>query len=787
MARRAGGSIEAQSEPASKSRRWSAMLTGSLLVLAGVGMALPGLYLATLGGSLYYAFTGALLIGCAWLAFGGDPRAPLLYALILIATLGWSLWEVGIDGWALMPRLVFLIVGGVWLLIAPAPGRGRLALAATLAVSVIGVGGFVLATSGRVVAAPLPPDRAVSGAADGDWTSYGNVHSNRYSPLDQITPANVAQLEPAWTYHAGLLGPDGKRRQSLQLTPLVAEGLLYGCTAFSTIYALDPVTGREIWRRDAGITDVSGGHPVCRSVSFFRAPAGTAECPTRILLGTFDNRLIALDAKTGKPCAGFGTNGATNLRDNMGDFPRGWAHPTSPPTIVNGIAVIGHYIVDNQTTQVPPGVIRGYDALTGALRWAFDPGRPNDPRPPGPGQNYTPSTPNSWTTFSGDPALGLVYVPMGNGSPDFIGGLRSTETNRFATTLVALDAATGRVRWTFQAVHHDLWDYDLSAQPALVDFPVGGSSIPALILPTKTGQLFVLDRRTGKPLTRIDERPAPGSVLSGERPSPTQPWSVGMPDFVGARLTEADMWGLTPFDQLYCRILFRRSVYDGIYTPMQTKPTLRMPGELGGIDWGSVAIDERRGLLIVNSNHMADRDQLIPRAQADREGLVPKTDPRGHFAPGAAMAGTPYGVHWGPFLTGLGVPCQRPPYGKLSAIDLRTRRTVWAQPLGDARNSGAFGIASHLPIRLGAPNIGGALATGGGLTFIAATQDEMFRAFDTRTGRQLWSTKLPAAGHASPMSFRGRDGHQYILIAAGGQALKDKAGDALIAYRLGRP
>jgi quinoprotein glucose dehydrogenase len=501
-------------------------------------------------------------------------------------------------------------------------------------------------------------------------------------------------------------------------------------------------------------------------------------------MATIANRLIALDAKTGRPCESFADKGAASLLEGRGDFPKKWSHPTSPPTIVSGVAVVGAYVADNQSADAPPGVVRGYDAVTGKLKWAFDTERWQDPTPRPAGENYTPSTPNSWTLASGDEALGLVYLAMGNGSPDFFGGQRSAATERFSSALVALDAATGKVVWTFQAVHHDLWDYDLAAQPVLVDFPTGATTTPALILATKTGQIFVLDRRTGARLTAVEERPVPKSEVAGERASPTQPFSVGMPSVAGPDLTEADMWGITPFDQLACRITFRQARYDGMYTPPRLGKTIRYPGELGGVDWGSVSVDVKRGLLIVNSNHMADLDELITRAQAEKEGLVPRLTPNTHSAPGGPMAGTPYAVHWGPMLSKQGVPCQRPPYGYLTAIDLKTRQIVWRHPLGDARNSGPFGKSLGLPIALGAPNIGGSVSTGGGVIFIAATQDEMFRAIDARNGKVLWQTRLPAAGHATPMTYLGRDGRQYVVIAAGGRSLKDKGGDHFVAFML---
>jgi quinoprotein glucose dehydrogenase len=760
-------------------------ITFILLLLTGLALALPGLYLASLGGSLYYAVAGTLMVIAA-LNFrrSGSVRA---FWVVFLGTIAWSLWEVGLDGWALMPRVVFLAVAALWLALVER-SRGQFAL---LAIVLIGLAGAVYVTiphpaPAMAIAAAAPPQGA------GDWTHYGNAHSSRYSPLAQITPANAGNLEEAWTYHAGTFGKDKHSAHSYEATPLMVDGVLYGCTPHSAVFALDPVTGKEIWRHDTPIDASAGGRGVCRGVSFFRAPAGTAECPTRLLLGTVDNRLIAVDAKTGATCHSFGTDGAVDLSEGEGldAATRGWINPTSPPAIVHGTAVIGSFIVDNFSTRVPPGVIRGYDAVTGKLKWAFDPGKPDDHNPPAPGKTYTLSTPNAWTAFAGDEALGLVYVPTGNGSPDYWGLNRTPENNRFSTAVVALDADTGAVRWVFQAVHHDLWDYDLAAQPALVDFPTAGGNVPALIQPTKTGQVFVLDRRTGKPLTRVEEKPAPASTVPGEQASPTQPYSTGMPDFAGPTLTEADMWGMTPFDQLYCRIRFRQADYRGRYTPLRLGSSVRLPGELGGIDWGSVSVDEGRGVVIVNSNLMADWDELVSRQQADAEHLFTSRDPRsiGARRPptrGAAMEGTPYGLHFDGFLNPLGIPCQRPPYGFLTAVDLKSGKVIWQHTLGDASNSGPLGLALGLPFHLGVPNIGGSIVTGGGVVFIGATEDGKFRAVDEATGTELWQVKLPAGGHATPMTYLGRDGKQYVLINAGGSgSFRTGSGDGFIAYRL---
>jgi quinoprotein glucose dehydrogenase len=760
-------------------------ITFILLLLTGLALALPGAYLASLGGSLYYLLAGALIVIAAFQY--RRKGSVTLFWLVFLGTIAWSLWEVGLDGWALMPRIIFLAVAALWLALVQRSGKQF----ALLAVILIALGGAVYATTPhRAPAMTIASAAPASGA--GDWTAYGNAHATRYSPLAQVTPANAGALKEAWTYHAGLFQHDKHSAHSYETTPLMVDGLLYGCTPHSAVFALDPVSGKQVWRHDTPIDASAGGRGVCRGVSFFRAPAGTVECLTRILVGTVDNRLIAVDAKTGATCHSFGNDGAVDLSDGEGLEPatRGWINPTSPPAIVHGTAVIGSFIVDNFSTRVPPGVIRGYDAVTGKLKWAFDPGRPDDHNPPAPGKTYTLSTPNAWTAFAGDEALGLVYVPTGNGSPDYWGINRTPENNRFSTAVVALDADTGAVRWVFQAVHHDLWDYDLAAQPVLVDFPTATGTVPALIQPTKTGQVFVLDRRTGKPLTRVEEKPVPASTIPGEHASPTQPYSTGMPDFAGPTLSEADMWGATPFDQLYCRIRFRQADYRGRYTPLRFGSSVRLPGELGGIDWGSVSVDEGRGVMIVNSNLMADWDELVSRSQADAEHLFTSRDPRSVGAPrpptrGAAMEGTPYGLHFDGFLNPLGIPCQRPPFGFLTAVDLKTGKVIWQHTLGDASNSGPFGVGLGLTLPLGVPNIGGSLVTGGGVVFIGATEDGKFRAVDEATGALLWEIKLPAGGHANPMTYLGRDAKQYVLINAGGSgSFRTGNGDGFIAYRL---
>lgn len=756
-----------------------------VLLLTGLLLALPGAYLALAGGSVYYLAGGIAVLVCAELFRRRSRQSVDLFWVFISITAAWAVWEVGFDGWALMPRLVFLFAIGVCLI----PFARKKLLLAAVAVTLPAV--LVIGAAATHRESIVTPNRLTGVAAvlSSEWPTYGNTASGtRYARASQIKPENVGSLRRAWVYH--MAGKTGRDTGGLELTPLMVDNKIFGCTGLSDVFALDPVSGKEVWRANAQLDQAKRGHAVCRGVAFYRAGLNQAECSNRIFVGTVDNRLIALDAEAGTPCRSFGRDGSVDLAMGLGPVPKGWTNPTSPPVVVNGIVVVGGFIVDNQSTAVPSGVVRGYDAVTGALKWVFDPARLSDRSSMGEAGSYQAGSPNSWAPATVDHKLGLIYLPMGNGSPDFYGVHRNLATERYSSAVVALDASTGVVRWVFQTVHHDLWDYDLAAQPVLIDFPTKSGLVPALIQATKTGQLFVLDRRTGVALTKVEERSVPASHIPGERWAHTQPYSVGMPDFAGPDLREVDMWGMTPFDQLYCRIRFRQARHDGRYTPPGLGYSIRFPGELGGIDWGGVSVDETNGLLFVNSNRMADWDELITRAQADKEQLFARDGTRPgyqpHGAPGAAMAGTPYGVHWRAFTTGLGIPCQRPPYGFLTAVSLRTRKIVWQHALGDASNSGPLGLALGLPFTLGAPNIGGSIVTAGGVVFIGATQDKYFRAIAEADGRTLWRDRLPAGGHATPMTYLGRDKRQYVVIAAGGNgSFGTGADDSLIAYRLG--
>ncbi len=450
------------------------------------------------------------------------------------------------------------------------------------------------------------------------------------------------------------------------------------------------------------------------------------------------------------------------------------------------LSVLGGWVSDNQYWGEPSGVIRAFDAVTGSLAWAFDMGRPDQHGAPKPGQTYTPSTPNSWGPMSADEKLGLVYAPTGNATPDYYGVQRRPFDERYTSAVVALDADTGDVRWSFQTAHHDLWDYDVASQPTLVDIPTRDGVKQALVQPTKRGEIFILDRLTGKPISTVAERAVSQTgQVPGERLSPTQPFSVDMPSFRGADLRERDMWGVTPLDQLWCRLQFRKARYDGPATPPGLTPNLVFPGFVGGIDWGGVSIDRDRNILIVNSMRMANYDRLLTRSEADSHRSKGPADAHGDDV-NLPQGNTPFGANVKIFLSPLGVPCIAPPYGRISAVDLVTHRLLWSRPLGTARDSGPFGIPSMLPIEMGLPNTGGSLTTRGGLVFIGAVPERAIRAFDVRNGAELWKARLPFSGHATPMTYVSpRSGRQFVVIMTGGNSvLRSPPGDMMVAYAL---
>ncbi|QNH75928.1 glucose/quinate/shikimate family membrane-bound PQQ-dependent dehydrogenase [Pseudomonas protegens] len=801
-------------EGASSPSRLLPGLLGILLLLMGLALLAGGIKLSMLGGSLYYVLAGIGLTLTGLLLLAGKRAALGLYALVLFASTVWSLWEIGLDWWQLVPRLSLWFALGVVLLLPwfrrPLLRDGPAPLGtAALSVAVVLAGGAAIGsqfTNPGEISGDLgrdSTDMASTAPAmpEGEWQAYGRTEfGDRYSPLKQITPGNIGKLQEAWRIRTGDM-PTAKDPVEItnQNTPLKVNGMLYACTAHSKVLALDPDTGKEIWRFDPQIQGPNGddfrgwAHMTCRGVSYYDeanfknsdaisqpatlSPAGqaiAASCPRRLFLPTADARLIAINADTGKVCEDFGNKGAVDLKAGIGPFTPGGYYSTSPAAITRNLVIIGGHVTDNESTNEPSGVIRAFDVHDGHLVWNWDSGNPDETAPLPEGKTYTRNSPNMWSLASVDEKLGMVYLPLGNQMPDQWGGNRSAGAEKFSAGTVALDIDTGKLRWNYQFTHHDLWDMDVGSQPTLLDMKTADGVKPALIQPTKQGSLYVLDRRDGTPIVPIREVPAPTGAVEGDHTAPTQARSDL--NLLNPPLDEKAMWGATPFDQMLCRIQFKQLRYDGQYTPPSVQGSLIYPGNVGVFNWGSVSLDPVRQLLFTSPNYMAFVSKLVPRAEvaadskreSETSGVQPNT-------------GAPYAVIMHPFMSPLGVPCQAPAWGYVAGIDLTTNKVVWKHKNGTSRDSSPIPIG--LPI--GVPSMGGSMVTGGGVGFLSGTLDQYIRAYDVKNGKELWKSRLPAGGQATPMSYTGKDGKQYVLVVVGGHgSLGTKMGDYIIAYKL---
>jgi quinoprotein glucose dehydrogenase len=649
-----------------------------------------------------------------------------------------------------------------------------------------------------VACARTTPPTSQQRPDDGEWRAYGrDALGSRWSPLAEITRENVSRLDTAWTYHTGEVAPEfaGRRRQrSLEVTPLVVDGRMFVSTPLGRVMALDPETGRELWEFDPQVDrDVGFGDFTSRGVSYWadaRVTGQATPCARRVFMATIDGRLIALDAERGTACPGFGQAGTVDLRGSLRNAPFETAEyeVTSPPAIINDIVVVGSAVADNSRIDAASGEVRAYDARTGALRWTWDP-VPQDSTDAawrtwiGP-KAHTTGAANAWSVIAADPARDLVFVPTGSASPDYFGGERLGD-NRYANSIVALRASTGRVVWHFQVVHHDLWDYDVASPPALVTLRKDGREIPVVLQATKTGQLFVLHRETGVPVFPVEERPVPASDVPGERASPTQPFNTVLPPLSPQRLTPDSAFGATPGDRAACRARIAGLRNEGPFTPPSERGTLVYPSSIGGAQWGGVTFDPTRQIAVVPVNRIPIEVRLIPNATFDPKATTDAAESRGPGAQYTRMRGTPY-VMRRQFMFGPGgAPCSPPPFGSLVAIDLNTGAKKWDVPLGTLGGMLPPGTSPDLAASLGSINLGGAVSTAGGLVFVAATLDHALRAFDVETGRELWKGSLPASGKATPITFRGpRDGRQYVVIAAGGDGEVFGWSDAIVAFRL---
>ena len=755
-----------------------------------------GVQLTFSGGSPYFLVSGLTLAFCGLLLFKGDPRGAPLYGIFLIITYLWSFYEVGLDAWALMPRVAMFSVLGFWFLV-PRVRRGLLqeepeALTSKIETRYTAILASVLLillyinNTNYKIQTPSALGTGLVNNESGQWSHYGATKKGtRYAPSDQINLENVHLLERAWETRTGVPG-------TFKGTPIQVGDGLYLCTGQNIILSLDPDNGEERWRFDPQIdTPQIGFWDTCRGVTHYEAPnfRSLGVCEERIFTATTDARLIAVNKATGERCDDFGDNGEISLLPGMGDVKPGFYFVTSPPTIANDVLVLGGWVFDNVETDEPSGVVRGFDPISGDLLWAWDMGREDRVGLPPEGDTYTRGTPNVWSLTSADEELGLIYLPTGNATPDYYGGHRSEAMEKYSSSIVALEARTGRVRWHFQTTHHDIFDYDVPSQPSLVDIPINGEVRKAVIVPTKRAEIFVFDRETGEPLTEIAELPVPQTDLPDETTSETQPFSVGMPSFARDYIREADMWGITPFDHALCRIQYRGLRYEGPLTPPTTQGTLLYPGVAGGMNWGSVAVDEVNNLMVVNSMHNPSVVRLYPRDQLNGDE---------QYGIGGTQLGTPYAAYSFFFLSPIFTPCLRPPYGEMAVVDLASQEVLWRRGLGTSQDQGPLGIASNLPLPMGMFYNAGSIVTGGGLVFMGGVVDSTLRAINIFNGEEVWTEDLGASSTATPMSYVSPStGKQYVILtlpsAGNGLQLESSAnplnqretsGGSVIAYAL---
>jgi len=699
-----------------------------------------------------------------------------------------------------------------------------------------------LATNNQSTADSVNPAQV----AGDDWPAYGGTNAGtHYSSLDQITPDNIGELEEVWRIQTGdEAGPNAPPEITNQNTPLKVNDSLYICTSHSRAMSLSPETGETLWAFDPEISTMgaddfsSWAHMTCRGLAYYDAASYSAAestpndqaansdaapssatalsfdifddsdifsldlsflslllgaeedngapqqsmlsetdvmCPRRLYLPTADARLIALNADTGERCANFGNNGEIDLTNNIGDFSPGGYYSTSPATVTENLVILGGHVTDNSSIDEPSGVIRAFDVHTGELVWNWDSGNPDNTDPLPEGETYTRGSPNVWAPISVDEELGMVYLPMGNATPDQYGADRTENDETYSAGLVALNLEDGQVEWVYQFVHHDLWDMDSPAQPILIDLATSDGTQPAVIQPTKQGSLYVLNRETGEPIVPIEEVPAPQGAVEGDWTAETQPRSAL--NLLPPPLTERDMWGASPFDQMMCRIQFNSLRYEGQYTPPSLEGSIVYPGNVGVMNWGGVAVDPERQALFTGAKYLAFVSTLIPREEVEEgQGSASEQGLQ-------ANEGAPYAVELGPLLSVLGLPCQAPSWGDVAGIDLQSNEVVWKHRNGTTRDSMPFDLP--IGLNVGVPALGGPLTTAGGVSFLSGTLDQYLRGYDITTGEELYKARLPAGGQATPMTYTGQDGRQYVVVTAGGHGtFGTKMGDYVIGYAL---
>ena len=784
---------------------------GIVLALIGLALLIGGIRLASLGGSWYYLIAGAATLVSGVMLVRGKAVGNALFLLVVAGTVIWSLAEVGTAFWGLVPRLAPMLVLG---LIAALGLRSQCSAAKKIATTAAAIQALVLvagaaalftphgvientANKGTDIVNDIPVVTDANSEAN-SWKYYGrNAASQRFAPFNQITPENVDQLEVAWTYRTGAQTGGGNEDQN---TPIQIGDTVYLCTPQNKVIALNAETGEEKWGFDPQ-TRENKWWSRCRGVAYYEVPAlqqakaanpaaEAGQCQARIVTTDKDARMWALDAKTGEVCQSFGDTGKgyTDLSVGMGEYLDFYYMPTSQPLVAGDRVIVGGWVWDGKKTEQPSGVIRAYNLVDGSLDWAWDLGNAAINKLPAEGETYTKGTPNFWSNGSYDAELDLIYLPLGNATPDFWSAHRTPKMNEYATTIVALKGATGKEAWKFQTLHMDTWDYDNGTPPTLMDLPNGNGGVDkALVAATKTHQLFLLDRTNGQPLAEVEERAAPTAFQEGDAIAATQPWSVGMPQVAHLDMTEKDMWGATMFDQLYCRIQFKQLKYDGAYTKMTTEPTLIYPGYYGGFNWGGHAFDPRTNMYFANDMRMPQIGILVPQDQAadTLAKLKAEDGMRNSGWSTHLQEGTPFQAIRGAFNSFLGLPCHQPSWGNLTAIDLNTKTIAWQVPLGTVEDAKIAGIRFGLPVPVGMPSLSGPFATAGGLTFFAGSMDYYMRAFDNKTGKEVWKARLPVGAQATPISYLSREsGRQFVLISAGGARMTPDKGDYVIAYAL---
>jgi len=845
-----------------------------IMAIFAAPLLIGGAYLLSLGGSPYYLIAGVIILTTAFLLFKKHWSAYGLYALFIVATMVWALWESGFYWWALATRLGFPLIFGLLMLLpwvskkmhghhtqvttdtANSVRTTNTAkknplyywglMGSVVVGALISFGSMANNATDKLgeldLTAANDDEQNVSSdetsanlgdplsngqqTSDGEWSAYGRTdYGQRYSPLDKINTDNVKDLELAWQIQTGdMKGPNDTGETTYEATPLKIGNALYLCTPHNWVLALDADSGETLWKFDPKISgDLQRQHQTCRGVSYYAGQAGTSttppvadnqinsnstdeiavankatttsrlmakkvagntfgkaskQCDAKIFIPTSDAKLYALDPTTGQRCENFGEDGSLDLMHNMPFKQDGYYYSTSPPIVVGDTIVVAGAVNDNYDVNSPSGVIRAYNVNTGELLWNWDSGNPDNTAPfdvNDPTQTYKTSSPNSWSTASADEELGLVYFPMGNRVPDQLGSYRNASEEKYATSVVALDIETGEARWVQQFVHHDLWDMDTPAQPTLLDLDTVDGVQPALVVPTKQGDVYVLNRATGEPIVPINERPAPqGYLIAGEHAAPTQPYS-GL-SFEPEPLTEKDMWGASLIDQMMCRIEFNQLNYDGRYTPPSTNGSLVYPGNFGTFNWGGIAVDPENGVMFGMPTYLAFTSKLIPK-----ETLGDAETNKGEQGVNS-NDGADYAVELGPFLSPLGVPCQQPPWGTVAGADLATGDIAYQ------RKNGTVQDLSPIPIKLelGVPGIGGPIITKGGVAFLSAATENNFRAYDLKNGDVLWNVRIPAGGQATPMTYLNSKGEQMVVLVAGGHgSVGTTIGDYVLAYKLG--